>query len=113
AEVAGWILEVPEEVRSGVVRAESPDVPLWMLLEHRRRAAADLVDVVDLPRSVMQETDRCLQDEHVVMIRGAAHERADILDRVAELEAEDVEVERSHDGHVCRPAQHTDERQLI
>src|SRR5216684_2374917 len=49
AEVAGRVLEVPEEVRSGVVPAQPPDVSLGMVLEHRRRAAADLVDVVGLP----------------------------------------------------------------
>src|SRR5256714_3802458 len=100
-EVAGRVLEVPEEVRPGVMPAESPDVPLGMLLEHRRRAAADLVDVVDLPGGVMQEADRCLEDEDVVMIGRAAHERANVLDRVAELEAEAFEEERSGDSKVC------------
>src|SRR5439155_10522197 len=58
-------------------------------------------DVVDLPGGVMQEPDRCLEDEDVVAIGGAAHERADVLDRVAELEAEAVEEERPGDGQVC------------
>src|SRR5216683_7914439 len=53
-EVAGRVLEVPEEVRPGVVPAQPPDVPLGMALEHRRGAAADLVDVVDLPGGVVQ-----------------------------------------------------------
>src|SRR5216684_1528213 len=100
AEVARRILEVPEEVRSSVVPAQPPDVPLGMVLEHRRRAAADLVDIVDLPGGVMQEADRCLEDEDVVMIRRAAHERADVLDRVAELEAEALEEERPGGGQV-------------
>jgi hypothetical protein len=43
-----------------------------MVLEHRRGAAADLVDVVDLPGGVMQECDRCLEYEDVVMVGGAA-----------------------------------------
>src|SRR5437016_5684694 len=76
-----------------------------MVLEHRRRTTADLIDVVDLPGGVMQEADRCLEDEDVVMIRGAAHERANVLDRVAELEAEAFEEERPGDGQVCG-AQH-------
>jgi hypothetical protein len=33
-----------------------------MVLEHRRGAAADLVDVVDFPGGVVQEADRCLED---------------------------------------------------
>src|SRR3954463_1032510 len=41
AEVAGRVLEVPEEVRPGVVPAQPPDVPFGMVLEHRRGAAAD------------------------------------------------------------------------
>src|SRR5258708_4195766 len=35
------------------------------------------------------------------MIGGAAHERADVLDRVAELEAEALEEERPGAGQVC------------
>src|SRR5713101_814681 len=53
----------------------------------------------------MQEADWCLEDEDVVMIRGAAHKRADVLDRVAEFEAEALEEERPGDGQVCG-AQH-------
>src|SRR5712675_1650077 len=104
-EVAGRVLEVPEEVRPGVVPAQPPDVPFGMVLEHRSGAAADLVDVVDFPGGVVQEADRCLEDQDVVMVRRAAHERADILYRVAELEAEAVEEERTGDGQVCG-AQH-------
>src|SRR5229473_3525383 len=48
----------------------------------------------------MQEADWCLEDEDVVMIGGAAHERADVLDRVAELEAEALEEERPGGGQV-------------
>src|SRR6266849_1341835 len=96
-EVAGRVLEIPEEVRPGVVPAQPPDVPLGMVLEHRRRAAADLVDVVDLPGGVMEEANWRLEDEHVVMIGGAAHERADVLDGVAELEAETLEEKRPGD----------------
>jgi len=66
---------------------------LGMVSEHRRCATADLVDIVDLP-SVMEEGDWCLEDEHVVMIGGAAHERANVLDGIAELEAEALEDER-------------------
>ena len=42
----------------------------------------------------MEEGDWCLEDEHVVMICGAAHERANVLDGIAELEAEALEEER-------------------
>ena len=48
-EVARRILEIPEEVRPREVAAETPDVPLRAPLEHGVRAAADIVDVVDLP----------------------------------------------------------------
>src|SRR4051794_14859368 len=53
----------------------------------------------------MEEGNWGLEDEDVVMIRGAAHERADVLDRVAELETQAIEEERPSDGQVCG-AQH-------
>ena len=87
-EIAGGVLEVPEEVRADVVAAEAPDVALGIGLEHGGGAAADLVDVVDLPRGVVQEVDRGLLDEHVVVVGGAAHERREAGDGVADLEAQ-------------------------
>src|ERR1700753_868246 len=52
AEVAGRVLQVPEEVRPAVVPAKTPDVPLGVILEHAGGTAADVVHVVDLPRRV-------------------------------------------------------------
>src|ERR1022692_1708155 len=93
-EVAGRVLEVPEEVRARVVAAESPDVPFGPSFEHRERAAAYVVDVVDLPGRVVQEIHRRGQDQDVVVIGRAAHERADILDAVADLEPEAIDEKR-------------------
>ena len=63
-------------------------------LEHRVRAAADVVDVVDLPRGVVQEAHRSTEDQHVVVVGRAAHECARALDPVAHLEPEAVDEER-------------------
>jgi hypothetical protein len=62
--------------------------------QHGAGAAADLFDVVDLPRGVVQERDGSLLDEHVVVVGRAAHERGKTGDRVADLEAEPLLEER-------------------
>src|SRR6266566_6918124 len=59
-EVAHRVLQVPEEVGPDVVPAQAPDVPLRMPVQHRRGAPPDLVDVVDLPRGMVQEIHRRL-----------------------------------------------------
>src|SRR6266571_3534691 len=85
-EVAYRVLQVPEEVGPDVVAAQPPDVPLRMAFQHRRGAPPDLVDVVDLPRGVVQEIHRCLLHQQVVMIRRAPHERGQPRHPVAHLE---------------------------
>lgn len=69
-----------------MVAAKTPDVALGVGLEHRGRSAPDLVDVIDLPRGVVQERDRCLLNEHVVVVGRTAHERSQTRDGVADLE---------------------------
>ena len=69
-----------------MVAAQTPHVPLGVLLEHRHGAASDLVDVLDLPGGVVQEVHRRLLDQDVVVVSGAAHERGDRGDDVADLE---------------------------
>jgi hypothetical protein len=48
-EVARGIREVPEEVRAVVVATQTPHVPLGVVLQHRRGAAADLDEIIDDP----------------------------------------------------------------
>jgi uncharacterized protein len=93
-EVARGVLEVPEEVRPGMVPAQAPDVPLRVVFQHRAGAAADLVDVVDLPGRVVQEAHRRGQHQQVVVVGRAAQERAGALDAVADLESDPVGEER-------------------
>ena len=104
-EVARRVLEVPEEVGPGVVPPEPPDVPFRPPFEHRERAPAHLVDVVHLPGRVVQEVDRRGQHEDVVVVAGAAHERAHPGDPVADLETEAVGEERRR-AAVVGAAQH-------
>src|SRR5882757_4401165 len=52
-EIAGRISEVPKEIGTGVVATKPPDVALGMILEHRRGAAANVVDIVELPGGVV------------------------------------------------------------
>ena len=74
--------------------AQSPHVTAGIGLEHFDRPAPDVVDIVDLPSSVVQEAHRRLQHENVVMVGGASHECACTLDLVADLEAESVDKEK-------------------
>ncbi len=60
-EVPCRVFEVPEEVGSGVVSSKSPDVAFGVVLEHGFRAASDVVDVVDLPRGVVEKVHGCGQ----------------------------------------------------
>src|SRR4029077_13188650 len=89
--------------------AKSPYVTLRMFGKHRLGPATNLVDVVNLPRSVMQETDgRGLQQQIVVVWR-TAHEGRQSGGRVADLETEAIgekplrrfQIRRSHD-HVSK-----------
>src|ERR1017187_1331867 len=93
-EVARRIFQVPEEVRSAVVTAQTPDVAVRVVLEHHVRTPSDLVDVVDLPRGVVQKRHWRGQDEDVVVVDRAAQERAGSLDVVTDLEAEAGDEER-------------------
>jgi hypothetical protein len=85
-----------------VMAAQAPDVSLGMILEHGLGASADLVDVIDLPGRVVQERDGSLHNENVVMVAGAAQERAGAPDMVADLEAETLDEEGFGRGVVCR-----------
>ena len=88
-------LQVPEEVRADVVATQAPDVPRrGRLLEHGGGAAADLVDVVDLPRRVVQVADRRRLHEHVVVLGGAPHEGGQERHLVADLEPQALDEER-------------------
>src|ERR1700739_4456874 len=55
AEVARGVFEIPEEVGPDVVPVQPPYVPGRVLVQQRGGAAADLVDVVDLPGGVVQK----------------------------------------------------------
>ena len=83
-----------------MVTAQAPDVPLGVARQHAGRAPPDFVDVIDLPGGVVQEADRRGQGEQVVVVGGAAQERAGPLDVVADLEAEPVGEERRGSGQV-------------
>src|SRR5438046_577853 len=56
-------------------------------------AAADLVDVVDLPGRVVEERHGRRLHEEIMVIGGAAQERSEAGDRVAHLEADAVDEE--------------------
>jgi hypothetical protein len=78
---------------------------------HRRGAPPDLVDVIDLPRGVVQEVHRCLLHEQIVMIRRAPHERGQAGHPVADLEPQALGEEplrgllvKRADDHVPKPA---------
>jgi hypothetical protein len=110
-EVAGRILEVPEEIRSDVVPAQSPDMPFRVFLQHGRRAATHLVHVIHFPCGVVQEVQRCLLQQQIVMIGRAAQERGQAGDVVGHLEPEPFceevlggfLIQRAHD-HMTEPA---------
>ena len=85
-EIAGRIAQVPEEVGTGVVAPEAPDVSFGMALNKGRCTSPDLVDVVNLPRTVVQEGGRSFEDKQIVVIGGASQECTDVSDVVADLE---------------------------
>jgi len=92
-EVAGWVAQVPKEVGADGVTTKAPGVTLGMTFEHSHCAAADFVDVFDLPRCVMKERHRGGLDQQVVMVGGAAHEGGDTGDLVAYLESDPIDEE--------------------
>ena len=63
----------------------APHVALRMALQHVHGPPAHLVDVVDLPRGVVEEVDRRLLGQEVVVVGRAAHEGGH-ADVVADLE---------------------------
>src|ERR1700740_2282283 len=93
AEVARGVLEIPEEVGPDVVPAQPPDMPGRVLVQQVCGAAADPVDVVDLPGRVVQKADRCGLHEQVVVIGRTSEERGRTTDGVAYLEADSFDEE--------------------
>ncbi|KUH71961.1 hypothetical protein AU184_20115 [Mycolicibacterium novocastrense] len=64
-----------------------------MTFQHRLSTAADLVDVVYLPASVMHEVDRRSHDQEVVVFDGTAQEGGFVAHIVADFEAQPVDEE--------------------
>jgi hypothetical protein len=89
-EIACRIFEVPEEIGPGVVAAQPPDVALGVLGQHRGGAAADGVDVIDLPAAVVQERHRGPLHQDVVVIGGAAQEHSDVTHGITDPETQPV-----------------------
>ena len=109
-EVAGRVAQVPEVVGADAVPAEPPGVAPRVPRHHGRPRGADRVDVVHLPRAVMQEGERPRLHEHVVVIRRAAHEGgADRGHLVADAEAEPLDEEAARGGCVGRGRHHVRE----
>ena len=74
-EVAGRVAEVPEQVAAEEVTAEAPDVAAGVDREQGLSTPTDFVDVVDLPRRVVEERDGSIDEPDVVMV-GAARRNA-------------------------------------
>ena len=73
--------------------AKTPGVAFGVTFEHPHGAAADFVDIVDLPRRVMEERHWGGLEEQVVVVGGAAHEGGDTGDLVAYLESDPIDEE--------------------
>ena len=96
-EVAGRVAEVPEQVAAEEVAAEPPDIAARVDGEQVLRALADLVDIVDLPRRMVEERNGRIDEPDIVMVGAAAEEGDHAGAGVAELEAEHVG-EEAHAG---------------
>jgi hypothetical protein len=107
--VASGIAEVPEQVRAQEVTAESPHTAVGIGGQQAVCALADLVDVVHLPRRVMEERHRRDDQADVVMIVGTPKEGDDAGRGVAELEPQHVHEEVLAGLEIGRAVQHVSE----
>jgi hypothetical protein len=58
--------------------------------KHRHGAPANFIDIINLPRRVMQERHRGWLEQQIVVVGGAPHERGESSDPVADLEPNSV-----------------------
>ena len=78
-------------------------MPRRIRRDERRRRRAHRIDVLHLPRGVMQEREGARLDQHVVVVRRAAQEgRADGGHLVAHAEAEAIDEEAARGRRVGR-----------
>jgi hypothetical protein len=106
AEVASRIAQVVEEIRTDPVASNTPCVPFGVAFKDGFGAPADLIDIVDFPRAVMEEVDRRSLDNQVVVVGGAAHEEGEAFDFVADLEPNALLEELSGGFRISRSDRH-------
>ncbi len=100
-EVARRVAQIPEVVRADRMATEAPRVAARVGGDHGGGGRADGVDVVHLPRRVVEEGERARLDQEVVVVRRAAHEGcAQAGDLVAHAKAEAVHKEAARGRHV-------------
>ncbi len=68
-------------------------MPFGMGLQHRSGPTAHLVDIVDLPRGVVQVGHRRRGEQDIVMVGRTPHERGDAGHGIADLEAQPLNEE--------------------
>ena len=89
--------------------AKAPDVASWIDCKQRLRALADLVDVVDLPRRMVEERHGSVDQPDIVVVGAAAKEGDHPGAGVADLESEHVGEEADAGVEVGGGVQHVAE----